>query len=148
MSKRHIWGNGNAYLYHDWNQHKYDQILGGDQPVERGRNKITHRVSKEPWVPCWVYVVTDGAAIKIGSTVSVKRRLAELNRQQRPTAQKLEILVAFEGTRADETMLHAMFARHRIGGEWFAPHAEIIEVLVAMLHTLKYRVHTALALIA
>jgi hypothetical protein len=66
-----------------------------------------------------VYVLRDGASgrVKIGWT---SRPVAQRQRAiEHASGTRLDLVAAFEGTRQDETALHARFASQRIVGEWF-----------------------------
>ena len=72
----------------------------------------------------YVYFIGgEGTPIKIGFSSAPYERLASLQ-----TAHwcKLSILVMAEGSLADERRLHEQFAGHRMHGEWFHPHPEIL----------------------
>jgi len=61
--------------------------------------------------------------IKIGVASSVPRRLASL---QVSNHEPLEILATSPGGLDIEKMYHERFKEHRISGEWFSPHEEIV----------------------
>lgn len=61
--------------------------------------------------------------IKIGSTGYMEDRLAGL-RGQSPVA--IDLLLVIPGDRRREFQYHAQFAPHRLHGEWFDPHPDII----------------------
>lgn len=62
--------------------------------------------------------------IKIGYTTQIAKRVQSLNaRGPRP----IQIVALLTGSRALERALHRRFARHRMQGEWFRPHAEILD---------------------
>jgi Meiotically up-regulated gene 113 len=67
---------------------------------------------------CVVYFLRrrDGG-IKIGTTVSLTRRLSHLKRDHGP----LDLLATEPGGWLLERNLHGRFAAHRLDGEWFAP---------------------------
>lgn len=65
-----------------------------------------------------VYYATDHCYIKIGHSMSPKRRGGEL---------QVEMLLTFEGTVADEKRHHQMWAKYRIGtSEWFRPGDDLL----------------------
>ena len=64
--------------------------------------------------------------IKIGFAVKPNKRLADL---QTGSTDKLILIKAIDGGPADEAALHEKFAVHRLNGEWFSPHDEIIEFI-------------------
>lgn len=65
-----------------------------------------------------------GGAIKIGFTVrSVKERTVEY---QAGSPVPLTLLATREGWQTLEAEYHRYFAEHRLHGEWFAPHPDIL----------------------
>lgn len=62
-------------------------------------------------------------AIKIGTSYSAKERMKTL---QAGSPIKLEILATRPGSTAVEVYYHDAFAAHRLHGEWFTPHADIL----------------------
>jgi hypothetical protein len=69
------------------------------------------------------FVQATSGAIKIGLATDVKRRLATL---QTSHPEKLSLLATRLGGRVRERAYHAKFAEHRLHGEWFAPHPDIL----------------------
>lgn len=69
------------------------------------------------------FVQAETGPIKIGSTSYLASRMVTL-RGQSPVA--LTLLATMEGDRTAEFRLHARFAAHRLHGEWFAPHPDIL----------------------
>lgn len=65
----------------------------------------------------------DRCSIKIGFSRRVAFRLRGL---QLANAQPLELLAAVEGPATLEREYHKRFAAHRLHGEWFAPHPDIL----------------------
>lgn len=70
-----------------------------------------------------VYFIGCEQAIKIGVAKCVNKRFATL---QTHSPSKLEVLAVIEGGRKEEREYHARFAAHRLHGEWFAPHPDIL----------------------
>ncbi len=71
-----------------------------------------------------VYFIQAGSgAIKIGIAANVSRRLVEL---QVGNHDPLRVLTVLDGGRGAEREYHARFAQHRLRGEWFAPHPDIL----------------------
>lgn len=64
-----------------------------------------------------VYFVSDGNAIKIGTTKQLSARLSQM---QGGNPTKLVVLATVEGSFAHERAVHQELAEHRIKGEWFA----------------------------
>lgn len=62
-------------------------------------------------------------AIKIGKSVDPTVRIETL---QIGHSEPLVLLAAIPGTSADETAYHKRFKEHRMRGEWFSPHPDIL----------------------
>lgn len=75
----------------------------------------------------WIYFIgtSHGEPVKIGRTSSVRKRLAAI---QNGNHRRLHVLASFKT--ADpleaEAQYHSRFAEHRLHGEWFEPHADIL----------------------
>ncbi len=63
-----------------------------------------------------VYFVRSGMMIKIGYTRNLPARL---NTLQTANGRDIELIASFDGTKAGERELHALFKAHHIRGEWF-----------------------------
>lgn len=70
-----------------------------------------------------IYVVRAGEALKIGITSDISRRLKAL---RNASAHAVELLASFPGNRWMEEELHQRFATHRLRGEWFAAHPDLL----------------------
>ena len=70
-----------------------------------------------------VYFIGCEAAIKIGKARNVKRRLGEI---QALSPVRLQVLATTPGNLRLEKEYHKRFAAHRLHGEWFAPHPDIL----------------------
>jgi hypothetical protein len=70
----------------------------------------------------WIYFITDGEAIKVGSAICVESRCREL---QVSHYRELRIIGKLRGTRKQERALHMRWGRFRIRGEWFRDAPEI-----------------------
>ena len=66
-----------------------------------------------------VYFVRFGDRVKIGYSANFQRRMSEVPYD--------EILLLLPGTTAHERGLHEIFKEHRITGEWFHAHPDIME---------------------
>lgn len=74
-------------------------------------------------IPQHVYFIRSSAGpIKIGRARNVERRLATLRTHSPVT---LELAATQPGDHSTEYLYHALFAEHRLHGEWFAPCQEI-----------------------
>jgi hypothetical protein len=72
-----------------------------------------------------------GGDIKIGITNDLQERLSSL---QTAHSEPLVCLATMNGGAYEEGALHERFKEHRLAGEWFRPHWDIL-ALVAMLRT-------------
>lgn len=75
--------------------------------------------------PRWVYFIQVGVdgPVKIGLSRNVKGRMRSL---QTAHPQRLTLLGAVDGDAELEAALHAKLAAHRLSGEWFAPHPDVM----------------------
>ena len=75
-----------------------------------------------------VYFVQSGTdgPIKIGTAVDVPARIALL---QIGNAEPLCLLGAVEGGQREERGYHILLATHRIRGEWFRPHSDVLAMV-------------------
>jgi hypothetical protein len=69
------------------------------------------------------FVAARGGPIKIGSSMNPKRRIASL---QTTHPRQLRLMVAVPGGAALEREYHRRFAAHRLEGEWFERHPDIM----------------------
>jgi hypothetical protein len=72
-----------------------------------------------------------GGLIKIGCTLNIQKRLAQLRAH---SAQPLRLLGALRGHRPLEMHLHERFAADRVHGEWFAPSPLLVKFVWNWLH--------------
>lgn len=73
-----------------------------------------------------IYFIQDAGtlAVKIGYALNdVDRRRDTL---QTGNSSELIVLASLPGERCDEAALHRRFAAHRVAGEWFRPHPDIL----------------------
>lgn len=68
----------------------------------------------------------DGGPIKIGKADDVEARLAGL---QVGNPARLRLMAAVRAPAQLEKQLHAYLDEHRIGGEWFRPEGEVLEIV-------------------
>ena len=77
-----------------------------------------------------IYVIQGqmGGEVKIGYTAasSVTSRVGAIERKE---GRKMRVLRSMEGTKAHEAALHDRFKEHRISGEWFAPHPDLMAAI-------------------
>jgi hypothetical protein len=73
-----------------------------------------------------VYAIQAGmdGPVKIGVSVAPLSRMAQM---QTGMPETLRILAFIPGTRDDERNLHVRLAKHRIRGEWFHPHPDVLD---------------------
>ena len=80
----------------------------------------------------WVYFVrAETGQIKIGVATCTTKRLRGL-RSASPVA--LRLLARVRGGATLEAEYHARFAAHRLHGEWFAPHPDILAEIERLSH--------------
>lgn len=70
----------------------------------------------------FVYFATAGNKVKIGVSKNPRQRLGEL---KTGSSSKVRIYYVTPGDRQRERELHALFAEHRVNGEWFLFHRSI-----------------------
>lgn len=73
-----------------------------------------------------IYFVTDGEAIKIGFAGNVRKRIANL---QISHHFPLFLLGSIPATRHEESVIHRRFVQHRLRGEWFKIHRDILDFI-------------------
>lgn len=108
----------------------YNSDTDEDYPVPPGDGPITNAdlmwqmlLSTPPDRSDFVYFIGgDHGAIKIGRSVNVEVRLRTI---QTHSPVPLRILATIEGG-SRERLYHKIFAAHRLHGEWFAPHPDIL----------------------
>jgi hypothetical protein len=89
--------------------------------------KVTRsQAAPEPRMVTYFVQRARGGPIKIGRSVHVGRRLIAL---RTGTHERLVILATIDGDH--EARLHQLLARHRLRGEWFSPHPEVLAAVAA-----------------
>lgn len=68
----------------------------------------------------------EGGPIKIGTAGNMRTRL---NALQTGSAEVLTLLATFEGGILEERKLHRELRSHRIHGEWFRPHEDVMRMV-------------------
>lgn len=76
-----------------------------------------------PHSSSFVYFIKSQAAIKIGVSYNPKKRLKAI---QTGHADRLELIAWCGGDETVEREYHRRFAAHRLHGEWFSPHPDIL----------------------
>jgi len=80
----------------------------------------------------YVYFIQEGddGPIKIGKTSGHPAN--RMSGVQTGNARALRLLGALPGYTKEETDLHRRFAAHRIRGEWFRPHVELLDFITTL----------------
>lgn len=88
---------------------------------EERRREMLERLPQGKWIPkpSVVYYIQFGDRIKIGTTINLARRLAELPHD--------EVLATESGGAGVERSRHEQFERYRIMGEWFEMGADLLD---------------------
>lgn len=96
--------------------------------------RVTIRTFKqEQAVRSWVYAARGrGGLIKIGFSKAPDRRMRTLRLEHPDT----ELIVYAPGGRVRERRLHDRLQAHRVDGEWFRPHPEVMDVVGVMAEKL------------
>lgn len=68
--------------------------------------------------------------IKIGKSRNVPERITYLSTG---IAEKLNVLATYRGGAQTEKYLHQKLAQHRLNGEWFRPHREVLDVVHSVI---------------
>lgn len=97
-----------------------------EQRDERERRKIGR--GKKEWLSV-VYFIRSPTAVKIGMAKDANRRLTVL---QTSHPEELALVATVPGGRELEAEYHARFAEHRVRGEWFAPHPDLLAHIEAL----------------
>ncbi|MEW9855948.1 GIY-YIG nuclease family protein [Novosphingobium sp. M1R2S20] len=72
------------------------------------------------------FIQAASGPIKIGVSGNPQSRLKNL---QVGSAEKLTLLATVPGGRFTEEQIHQRLIAHRLHGEWFSPHAEVLRVI-------------------
>lgn len=97
-----------------------DEIVERD--LKRNREAVKERLKREGKVKVY-FIGSDMGPIKIGMAIDPKKRIKEL---QTSHPAKLEILATCPGGQPQEAAYHQQFAAHRLNGEWFERHPDIL----------------------
>lgn len=75
----------------------------------------------------FVYFAQDeDGLIKIGTSEMPLRRVKQLRLLRK---QRIELLGCLKGGFEEEHALHLRFAAHRVAGEWFKPHSDVLSLV-------------------
>lgn len=97
-----------------------------DREVEAARGVLRDaRAQRRKLAQGYVYLITDGTAVKVGYSVKPAARVSEL---QTGNPRKLRLLAAMKGTEEDEAAIHQRFMDHNIILEWFIPSEALYSV--------------------
>jgi hypothetical protein len=96
----------------EWNRRLHDGT--GEWPDGDWDPGRDHAGSQQPVV----YFVQVGDLVKIGTTTSLPKRLADL---QANAQERARVLLALPGSYLEEKSIHKQFKADRVRGEWFTP---------------------------
>jgi len=80
----------------------------------------------QPETQLQIYLMRCNGLLKIGASVDTNKRREQLRQQSRGTMDDICILAVLSGTPATERQLHRRFKEHKVRGEWFVPHPDIL----------------------
>jgi len=100
-------------------------MAGFVSDVKRRRELTTRTdlAATRPKHPDLYFIRSESGPIKIGISVDPQKRLKTL---QTAHPFRLELLCVFAGAGKKEANYHSRFAAHRLHGEWFEPHPDIL----------------------
>jgi hypothetical protein len=100
-------------------------------PLEGWRELVAAWREANPRSPARVvyFIGSPEGPIKIGFSRNVGQRLREL---QTFSPVRLQVLATTPGDPAVERRYHRMFAEHRLTGEWFSAHPDILAEIEAV----------------
>jgi hypothetical protein len=105
-----------------------------EEPEAQERVLGPRRAPGERRVPdhSWVYFIQSGTdgPIKIGYTSHAPEQRRDMLQVGAP--ETLFQLHATPGERELEQLLHARLSAHRVRGEWFAPHEDVLAVIAKL----------------
>lgn len=90
--------------------------------TQAGRRRPTAHFSREGSV----YFLRCGALIKIGFSITMKKRISNL---RQAAAQGIDVMGSMPGTADDERMIHHRFQHLREKGEWFREAPELLSFI-------------------
>lgn len=71
-------------------------------------------------MPVYIVQAGEGGPVKVGFAENPHRRLSQL---QAECPAPLALVALFDGSRKEESEVHAAWAQYRLRGEWFSPEA-------------------------
>jgi len=92
--------------------------------VAKAKRRLTNKGRKE-----YVYFAFRHDRLKIGHTIQPRQRIRTLETQMGAEFNKV---IFVEGKRSKEALLHRKFAEHRLIGEWFKPHPDILDYVAKL----------------
>lgn len=107
-----------AMLLQDAYERGYSDRVSED--VRSAMDENAKRAKKQKHV---YFIRSEPGEIKIGLAIDVQKRLRGLQTSH-PYA--LTLLTAVKGSKEVECAYHKQFAEHRLHGEWFEPHPDIL----------------------
>lgn len=104
------------------------QAAAGVHWESRRRGRAQEVVNRTPTAQASIYFIQagDGGPVKIGYTMADPTLRVKVMGTH--NHEELTLLGSFPAPRSTETSLHRRFAEHRIRGEWFRPHPDLLEV--------------------
>lgn len=85
------------------------------------------RMARAVHPPIVYFVQESGGPVKIGTTTAIRNRVSAL---QTSTPRTLTFLGAVSGGERVERRVHELFGAHRLSGEWFSPHPDVLSFIV------------------
>lgn len=119
----HVWNCKTGQEYRPKTDEQREQA---ERLASMSQGELAHYFAdREPFGPSSkVYFIGHKEhAIKIGVTADLDQRFRAI---QACSPVKLEIFATRPGGEAREIAYHTQFSEHRLHGEWFTPHAEIL----------------------
>ena len=97
------------------------RIVAGYAPPRRDRHPGRPTADRSGRI--YFFGEVDGGPIKIGFSSNFECRLRDIHALN---CRPLILLASFDGHQSDEKRLHRRFERHKLHGEWFGAHPEIL----------------------
>src|SRR5579863_2370862 len=76
------------------------------------------------------FLQSETGSIKIGYTTNLRARIHHL---KSGTDRPLKLLATVRGNKNAEAHIHQLLSAHRLSGEWFSPHPDVLEVVTRVL---------------
>jgi hypothetical protein len=108
----------------EWNRRLHDGT--GEWPDAEWNPAVDHAGSQQPVV----YFVQIGELVKIGTTISLPKRLTSFRSHAQDPPR---VLLAVAGTYPEEKEIHRQFKADRVRGEWFTLSVAMKDYIVSRL---------------